>query len=453
MTTPFVFARGPGWGLHLVTLSSGNVSAITAPDRAAGESAHRWPALLQGRKVVYTGWRGDMARSRIAVLDLDSGKTKALIEGGSSARFAPPDHLLYARPGEILAVAVDPVGLELAGAPFPVLRGLDTDPLSGDVQLALSAQGTLAFLPEGVHTGARSLRWLRADGSHHPIATETGHYVDAALTPDARQAALTLVHEDGTDVWIADLETGDSRRLTMDGQSGFALWASEGRRVVYSRVERGADGIIGTRLFSGPADGSSAADQLLATEALVVPRSISSGDVLLYSRLEPEVGGSSLWLKRLTGHDPPSLLMAADQGAREAVLSPDGDWLAFSSRSGDRSEVFLRSVSGSVQLQMSRSGGRHPLWSADGRRLFFVQDRQLMVVQLTENNALDPQTPRALVNVGEFAFLRYGIPLSSAADGGARGDRWLVAVPAADGRNHRIEMISGWRPASLLTAP
>ena len=448
-----VFARGPGWGLHLVTLSSGNSSAITAPDRAAGESAHCWPTLLHGRKIVYTGWRGHMARSRIAVIDLDSGRTRALIEGGSSARFAPPDHLLYARPGEILAVAVDPEELQLAGAPFPVLRGLDTDPLSGDVQLALSAQGTLAFLPEGVQTGARSLRWLRADGSLQPIAMAPGRYVDAALAPDARHAALTIVHEDGTDLWIADLDTGDTRRLTMDGQSGFALWASAGRHVVYSRVDRGADGLIGTRLFSSPADGSSASVELYAAETLMVPRSISSEDVLLFSRLEPEVGGSSLWQQRLNGQDPPTLLVAADQGAREAVLSPDGDWLAFSSRSGDRSEVFLRSVSGSVHLQVSRSGGRHPLWSADGHRLFFVQDGQLMVVHLTDGKALDPKTPRALLDVGEYVFLRYGPPLSSAAEAGARVDRWLVAVPATDGRNHRIEMISGWRPSSLLTAP
>ena len=70
---------------------------------------------------------------------------------------------------------------------------------------------------------------------------------------------------------------------------------------------------------------------------------------------------------------------------RDAVVSPDGRWLAYGTDSTGRSEVYVRPFpnTSTGQWQISTNGGRTPLWSRDGKELFFVgADGDLMTVKV-----------------------------------------------------------------------
>jgi dipeptidyl aminopeptidase/acylaminoacyl peptidase len=69
-----------------------------------------------------------------------------------------------------------------------------------------------------------------------------------------------------------------------------------------------------------------------------------------------------------------------------SAVSPDGRWMAYASNETGRYEVWLEPLpSNGTRYQLTRSGGSHPLWSADGKSLYFDRTRQLF--QLPVNTA------------------------------------------------------------------
>jgi serine/threonine-protein kinase len=83
----------------------------------------------------------------------------------------------------------------------------------------------------------------------------------------------------------------------------------------------------------------------------------TNGDILLVGVYPPE---------------DPQPLVNTDFDERSAALSPDGRWLAYASEESGRYEVFVRPIPGpGGKRQVSDSGGTEPLWSHDGREIFY----------------------------------------------------------------------------------
>ena len=84
------------------------------------------------------------------------------------------------------------------------------------------------------------------------------------------------------------------------------------------------------------------------------------------------------------------------------MVSPDGKWIAYLSNESGRFEVYVRSfpVAG-AQWQISTSGGTMPVWSPDGRELFYVSaDAKMMSVPVTTTgSAFEAEMPRELFPV------------------------------------------------------
>ncbi len=100
-------------GLARVSAEGGSPVTLTTPDPAHGELGHWHPFLLpDGQSLLFTVWtRGGLPATKIALLDLRTGKYRFLVTGGFGGRYAGSGHLVYARPGALMA------------APFDVSRG------------------------------------------------------------------------------------------------------------------------------------------------------------------------------------------------------------------------------------------------------------------------------------------------------------------------------------------
>jgi len=87
-----------------------------------------------------------------------------------------------------------------------------------------------------------------------------------------------------------------------------------------------------------------------------------------------------------------------------AVVSPDGRWMAYQSTLSGRGEIYVERYPdlGSRQ-QISTAGGTHPVWSRNGRELFFRSGdgRQILVVPVRTGNTLVAERPQVLF---EFAI-------------------------------------------------
>ena len=99
-------------------------------------------------------------------------------------------------------------------------------------------------------------------------------------------------------------------------------------------------------------------------------------------------------------------------------LSPDSRWIAYSSDESGRSEVF---VSGfpkrDATWRVSVNGGIAPLWSKDGRELFYVEGDKLMAVGVTGHPGFSAGTP---VMLFERNTLQSGDPQYDVAPDGKR---------------------------------
>jgi Tol biopolymer transport system component len=84
---------------------------------------------------------------------------------------------------------------------------------------------------------------------------------------------------------------------------------------------------------------------------------------------------SDVWMLPLTGSDrKPVALLQTRANETWGRVSPDGRWLAYASDQGGSNQVFIRPFmrDGEVR-QVSLNRGTRPVWSHDGRRLYFVE--------------------------------------------------------------------------------
>jgi serine/threonine-protein kinase len=101
------------------------------------------------------------------------------------------------------------------------------------------------------------------------------------------------------------------------------------------------------------------------------------------------------------------------------AFSPDGRWLAYSSNESGKRELYVRPFPGpGGKSQISTSGGSHPIWSRDGRKLFFLTpDWRIMLVDYTtSSDSFSLGKPRAW-SERSLAFLGGNYPYDLAPDG------------------------------------
>jgi len=99
-------------------------------------------------------------------------------------------------------------------------------------------------------------------------------------------------------------------------------------------------------------------------------------------------------------------------------LSPDGKWLAFTADDSGRSEIYVQSFpSGGSRRQISTDGGVRPLWSHDGREIFYRgRQGQMLAVAVTTEPVFEAGEPR----------LVFKEPTTGRYDLAPDGERFLV---------------------------
>ena len=130
-----------------------------------------------------------------------------------------------------------------------------------------------------------------------------------------------------------------------------------------------------------------------------------------------------------------------------AVISPDGRWIAYEARESANREVFVRPFPDveSGRWQISSGGGMWPVWSRDGRELFFSTvgpDSMLMAVDVTPAApaSFDWGVPKPL-----FSASPYIRSTARGYDVAADGRFIAVADPTAVGRTRAsILFVSHW---------
>jgi Tol biopolymer transport system component len=358
-----------------------------------GESAHGPQLLPDGKSILFTLKPGNSwDEARIVVQTPGSDDRTVVVPGARDGRYVA-GHLIYAQRGTLFGVAFDAPARTVRGPAVALVENVgDAGNNSGAADFSTSDAGLLVYgSASGTVRPPSVAVWVDRQGHEQQISSlPERRYMYPRLSPDGRKVAVTI-QDPRSDIWVYDLQRGTSTRLTFDGDNERSVWRPDGQRLAIASSRDGAT----TNLYSIAADGSGSPERLTTSAFQQVPEAwAQSGDVIAFSENRPETTGWDVWSLSLTDRKPaPFLQTRFHDGGR--LFSPDGHWLVYYSDESGRGEVQVRSFpSGEGKWQISSDGGAEPVWSRNGRELFYRNGTKLMVVDVALQPTFHASAPR-----------------------------------------------------------
>jgi serine/threonine-protein kinase len=237
--------------------------------------------------------------------------------------------------------------------------------------------------------------WVDRQGREQPLETPSRRYVYPRLSPDGTRVVLDMGGPPARNTWMWDLRRRSLERFSTDPMGNrIAIWSPDGRYIAF-----GSDRFGRTQLFQRPADRSREAERLLESDTLQMPISFAPDGRLLFSE-DVLNHGRDIQLLWLDGSRRVVSLVHGPGSDATAEVSPDSRWLAYDSDESGQFEVYVRPFPDAdrARWQISTEGGRQPLWSKDGRELFYRDFTGAVVsVPVTLGSTFSAETPRILL--------------------------------------------------------
>lgn len=188
------------------------------------------------------------------------------------------------------------------------------------------------------------------------------------------------------DVWTVDTQrTGPLNRWTTSENNLEPIWSFDGSHLLFLRV--GENNLYELSLQPG-----SVPELVLARPGWQGPIEWTRDDHVLFMEQTPGRGWDVFELDRKSGQT--TALVATDAGEYSGTVSPSGAWLAYVSDETDRLEVYLQPYHERGRKRcVSTDGGTEPVWSRDGRELFFRNAATLFAVAVPESTDEPIGTP------------------------------------------------------------
>jgi serine/threonine-protein kinase len=373
-----VFSSEFGQGLKRISAAGGPVEDLMDESfmESLGFLIVAGPVVLpEGRNILFTGAASLLLEDfQIAVLSLESGKVKFLLEEALCYGYVPTGHLLYGQAGAMMAAPFDTDTLQITGPAVSVIQAdMELQPLFNFPFLfAFSTEGTLVYVPGSKEVSmAHTLVWVDRGGNEELLEAPPRPYGHVDLSPDGTHVAVLLFDE--LDIWILDLtrKSVTQQRLTFDHKVwGDPVWMPDSQKVVF-RILR--DGMWS--LSSKAANGTGPVESLYASENDIHASACSPDGKFLLLVRNLSVRNDDIWALSLDGELAARPLMAESYDEGDPAISPDGHWIAYASDESGEYEVYVRpfpNVDDGKWL-ISTQGGEWPVWAPDGRELYYVR--------------------------------------------------------------------------------
>jgi Tol biopolymer transport system component len=342
-----------------------------------------------------------------------------------------------------MARPFDLSNLEFTGDPVPVASDVTGGAISwGGAQFGASEADVLAHL-RGTQSSNTVLTWRDHDGNVLDTIGEPDNYWSPVLSHDGSRLAVEI-GIDASDIWIFDLERDSRTRFTFDTASDrHPLWSPDDELLAYTSAQE-AEGEIWVRPSSGRGDA-----QLVFTADTNIILTDWSGDGRLILFDYVEVTGENaldVWALDIETLEAKAYLSGKfDQS--EARLSPDGRWVAYSSDESGKDEIYVQGfpkADGRWMVSSDRGvrGAYTPVWSDDGRQLFYERGTSVMAIPVTPGEVLTFGTPRALFGLITKSGAGHALVVTD------KGQRILCnELPPVDPNKSGARLIQNWSAA------
>ena len=397
-----VFPQRGAIALRRVSATGGSSSVLWRSDTLLTLS----PNALPGHHgVLFVACSPGCPGSELWAIDASGANPHLLVRGATAGSFVAPDQLVYSTDdGGLFTVQFNLKQLKVTGTAVPLSERIWNE--GGLQRFRISASGTL-LVQIGGATAGRSFEmvWVDRSGKETAVDSTWKFRLTAlannhgwALSPDESRLAIGLSTSAGDDIWVKPLPTGAPYRVSFDALPDLRpRWTADNRYITFVGVRRPGG------IYRHRADGSGADSLLLAgtlDEGVISPD--GSWLVLRQGSVGNVSGGRNINGLRL-GLDSVSRPILATEFDEEAVaLSPNGQWMAYQSDETGRTEVFVKPFpnTDNWKRQVSSGGGVAPLWSRDGKELFYLSNtKAMMAVPVTAGTEIGLGTPTVLFRV------------------------------------------------------
>jgi eukaryotic-like serine/threonine-protein kinase len=351
------------------------------------------PVMLpDGQHFLYLFLTNNDNRDGIYVRSVDADPAEQpatrLVAAAQIVRYAPAPEgghgqLLFLRDGSIMAQAFDERTMTVSGEPTRLVD----EPIQTNNQLAafaVSRDGTLIYRRSGVTASTLSI----LDRTGMPVPMPDALKIQGRnprVSPDGRRFAVIV---DGQ-LWVYDFSGRPPIKLTTEGEYFSPLWTADGSRIVVEN--NGAE----RSLVVVPADASGTSEGIgpkghwhawgwsADGREIVAVRVDQNPDLVRFGTAE-------------NATVEPVVATPATEG-NGGHVSPDGRWLAYSADSTGRTEIWVRPLTGTgPPVRVSPDGGSDPIWARNGRELYYINDRTMMVVPIEAGATFNFKPPVAL---------------------------------------------------------
>jgi Tol biopolymer transport system component len=255
------------------------------------------------------------------------------------------------------------------------------------------------------------------------------------FSPDGTKIAFDSPDPESgfSDIWQYDIARKISTRVTFEPSSEWQpIWSPDGRKLAFASDQRGSGD-----LFTKNADGTESEEIILKTIFSNSPMDWSPDGRYMIDQTISESTGVDLSILPLDGKHETLPFSNTKFTETNARISPDGHWVVYESDESGKSEIYARPFpSGGGKWQVSGNGGSYPIWSGDGRQVFYNQSGGVLI-------AVDVKAAGAAFTVGAPKTL-FDIPRCSILDATKDGKLFLVAAVTGALTYQPITLVTNW---------
>jgi len=345
----------------------------------------------------------------------------------------------------LFAIQFDPFRLEVKGEPAAILQGVK--------RYAISASGTLAYIPGTAREAAirQTLVWVNREGKEEPLSAAPNQYFLFRISPDGTRVALTVGENPEFNIWVLDMVRETMTRLTLEEgtDNAIPLWTPDGKRIAYASSRANLFG--GGDVYWRAANGTGQAEKLASSPGRGLNPFSWSRDgktlVLWETTLNPQ--GTDIGMVSMEGNHTRKPLLQEKYNESYPRVSSDGRWMAYASDESGKTEVYVCTFPdvNKDKWQISTNGGNSPLWSPDGRELFYRSGDATMAVRVETEPDFKPGKPTVLFQRTYYAS---SAGVAAAWDISPDGKRFLMmkedastGKPVAEGPR-KINIVVNW---------
>ncbi|MFC1499817.1 protein kinase [Candidatus Zixiibacteriota bacterium] len=395
-----IYAQRTPRKLMLVSAFGGSPREVVIADSIDENISFRWPQFLPGGKeVLLTLWRNDLGTfnsAQIAALSLKTGELKTLItERAAFAQYLPEiHHLVYIKDGTLTAAPFNLRKLEITGNEIATSETIQIENIGG--RFSISRDGLLVYVPSSIGNTPTEdvLFYVEPTGVFKQLEIEPRNFDVIKVSPDGTRLAAEIDPGEASgghyDIWIYNLESNGSFKLTYEGINWSPVWTPNSEHVTFSSNRAGNYDI-----YIKNADGSGEAELIISSDLQEHPISWSAdGKTLAYYTTGSETG-YDIWIYN---SDDGSInpILNTPFAERTPMFSPDGQWIAYCSTETGHSEVFVQPAPGTQRAgkwQISDGVGTEPLWDPNGNGIYYRSNNKVMLVEVDFEPTFTKSTP------------------------------------------------------------